>query len=310
MFPDKYRLRFLRAPLDDLGADQSGGGVASPPPPDAGAGGGAGAAPPAPGDELANEFIADLPADLKANPSLAKFRDKASLAKSYVNLEHLIGNEKVPVPKDANDQEGWDRFWKAAGKPEAADKYEFQKPEKMPEGVTYDENMEKWWRDVAHRNNLTKGQASGLFKEYGDRLFSQADASVQDVGRQRVACKVELQRDWGAEYGARWAVASAAFDALSPGTQAMLTRSGATRDPAFIKDLYDLRVKAHGESDPKLGNRDTGQFKSPEQIRAELAAFRTANQAALNDLHHPQHQHVVDELTRMNEALFKEPESA
>ena len=62
------------------------------------------------------------------------------LGTAYQNLERLLGREKIPVPTSDDDEEGWERV-NAAFRPESPDKYEFKRPEKLPEGMPYDEDM-------------------------------------------------------------------------------------------------------------------------------------------------------------------------
>jgi hypothetical protein len=54
----------------------------------------------------------------------------ADIVQGYRNLEKLIGNEKVPMPKDEQDAEGWERVFTARGRPSTPDAY------KMPDADT------------------------------------------------------------------------------------------------------------------------------------------------------------------------------
>lgn len=60
-----------------------------------GAGGGGGGAP---------DWKASLPEDVRAAPSIAKFADPGSLAKSYVELERTLGNSVRPPGPDAGPE--------------------------------------------------------------------------------------------------------------------------------------------------------------------------------------------------------------
>jgi hypothetical protein len=43
-------------------------------------------------------FLDSLPEDLRMEPSLRNFTDPASLAKSYVHAQRMIGADKIPLP--------------------------------------------------------------------------------------------------------------------------------------------------------------------------------------------------------------------
>ena len=60
--------------------------------------------------DTSKSWLDDLPDDLKTAPSLARYSSKEALARGYLNAEKMIGSEKVPIPKDPNDTEAWDRY--------------------------------------------------------------------------------------------------------------------------------------------------------------------------------------------------------
>ena len=64
-------------------------------------------------------------------------------------MKSTLGSDKVPVPKDPNDQEAWDRYYIAGGRPPEPKAYQIEKPEKLPEGMIWDDNMEGWWKRSA-----------------------------------------------------------------------------------------------------------------------------------------------------------------
>ena len=45
------------------------------------------------------------------------WNDPGEMAQGYRNLEKLVGGEKVPLPKGDTDNEGWERVYKALGRP-------------------------------------------------------------------------------------------------------------------------------------------------------------------------------------------------
>lgn len=251
-------------------------------------------------------WLDTLPDDIKVSPSLTRYKDGGveGLARAYLNAEKLIGAEKVPIPKDPNDAEGWDRYYKAGGRPEDPAKYDFQKPEKMPEGTVYDEGMETWWRQSAHEAGLSQRQASKLFERYRDRFLSSIELSDKATTTEVQNAKLALERDWGGEFEARRQLAKAAFAEMPKDLQEAATRSGLVRMPSFIKYLHDMRAKTTGETDPKLGGRTNDG--SPDAIKNSIAHHREQYAAALMDTAHPEHDMRTRELTAMHEKLFAE----
>jgi len=97
-----------------------------------------------------------------ADKKAARYED---LGKGYQNLEKLLGKDRIPVPQADDDEDGWQRWYAASGRPEKADDYEFERPS-LPEGLPYDEETEKSFRTWAHVNGLNKKQARNLYEGY------------------------------------------------------------------------------------------------------------------------------------------------
>ena len=49
------------------------------------------------------QWYSNLSEEYRNHPSIQKFTDANGLAKSYLGLESLMGRDKVPVPKGADD---------------------------------------------------------------------------------------------------------------------------------------------------------------------------------------------------------------
>ena len=52
------------------------------------------------------------------------WKQPAEMVQGYRNLEKLIGGEKVPLPKGEADTEGWERVYKALGRPATPEEYQ------------------------------------------------------------------------------------------------------------------------------------------------------------------------------------------
>jgi hypothetical protein len=254
------------------------------------------------------EFMKTLPQDLQQNASLSRYTTTESLARAYVNLERTLGSEKVPIPKDPNDQEAWDRYYVAGGRPPEPKAYQFQKPDRMPEGMVWDDNMEGWWRQAAFESGLSQRQAQKLVDQYRDRYAAQIDLGNKQVTSEIMNGKAVLQRDWGSEYETRRAIARAAFLDLPAVVQQRARDSGLARDPEYIKSLYAQRVALTGERQPRPpGESAEG---SPDALRGRIASFRSQHDAALKDVSHPEHDLRLKELTDMHNRLFVEQPAA
>jgi hypothetical protein len=182
------------------------------------------------------EFKAALPEDLRANPSITKFKDMGSLAKSYVEAQGLLGSsirppgadatpeakaefrkklmEKVPelVYAPEGDEETEKALYARLGKPEKPDEYKLP-PEAEVAGLNADD-----LRALAAQAGMTKKQFTAFAKQYAEGALAVKTASAE-------AAKV-LKSEWGSAYEERLGDAKAAavkmgveakdLDALTP----------------------------------------------------------------------------------------------
>lgn len=280
--------------LLDTGAEGADKGQQQPPPADKGA-------PPP-------DWLTGLPEDIRGNPSLARYKDGGveALARGYLNAERLIGGEKVPIPRDDNDAAAWDNYYRAGGRPDQPEQYDLQRPEQLPEGVAYDEQMEAWWRQAAHKSGLSKRQFNDLYESYRDRIFASQDLATKAAKTEVVETQTLLRRDWGATYDLKMQMANAEFEAMPEDIQAHIRFTGLNRKPGFIKYLAETKARVTGEIRTK-GEQGRHVGKTPEQLQSDIAEHREKHAKVLVDKSHPEHALRVKELTAMFEALYPQP---
>jgi len=146
---------------------------------------------------------AKVGSDLANSPSIQKFEDTPEGLKkaveSHVNLEKLLGHEKVPMPKGPDDVEGIDRFNKAMGVPENAEGYNL--PDVTLPGelgnVTFDKNV---FAQLAKENSLTPAQANGLWKKYTEMSGSVYQQHLSKVQQDLTTNINALRAEWGDAY--------------------------------------------------------------------------------------------------------------
>jgi hypothetical protein len=249
-----------------------------------------------------------LPEDIRGHQSLASYQTLEGLVKSHLNLEKMLGAEKIPVPKEG-DAEGWSRYFKAGGLPENADGYAFAKPETLPDGFQYDEALDKRLAGMMHKANLLPPQAKALRDDLMAMVAEGVTENVNAVKAQQAAREVEIQRgtealkqEWGQAFEQRGKIAGAAINKfLSAETIAAMDAAGLANNPAIVKDMYNLGVKLAGEKE-LIGAVETAQ--SPADIDGAIADFREKHAAALNDRSHADHAVRLAELTKLFNQKF------
>lgn len=186
---------------DGAGGEGGAGGAAAAINPllgDTGAGdAGAGAGDNGAGDAGGKPWFAELPDDAPDDKTLSdrkwaenkKYADVPSLVKAMRGLEVTLGSEKVPVPKSADDTEGWDRLYKAIGRPDAPDGYKF---DAVPNA---DPALTGAFAPVAHKLGLSQAQAEGI-AAFNEAMVAEQAKATQIAHRAEVA---ELKRSYGGD---------------------------------------------------------------------------------------------------------------
>jgi len=115
---------------------------------------------------------------------------------SYSELEKAQGSS-LRVPKDDAPQEEWDKFYSKLGRPESADKYEFKRPEGLPEDLPWDSEGEQALKAWAFNAGVPPKQAQSILEGYAkmqaDRLTAARQAQAEAVTR----TSDELTKEWG-----------------------------------------------------------------------------------------------------------------
>lgn len=151
----------------------------------------------------ASGWKSSLRTDLRNSPLLSKFEDSpVGLEKafeSHANLEQLLGHEKVPIPKDANDADGWNRFAKAMGIPDKADGYglpDASLPDSM-KGITLDKNQ---FAEVMHAHKVHPSAVKGIWDVYQKMTIDAYNKAMTDHQNQLTSTINSLKGEWGDAY--------------------------------------------------------------------------------------------------------------
>jgi len=253
---------------DGNAAGNAGGEGGSAGAGDAGAGAGAGAS--------SFTWKDKVGVDLANSPTLQKFEDTPEglqeAVKSHLNLEKLLGHEKVPLPKDENDAEGIARFNKALGVPETAEGYNLIDPT-LPEemkGLTFDKTA---FANIVHKYNLTPKQAEGVWKEYTDLSGGIYQKHVADFQTKLAASVNALKGEWGDAYESNVAISDMVVNKFSADKEMNdFVTASLTKSPMGLKFLAKIGAQ--------FAENKVGEFKytkysmTPEEAGNEVSKIK------------------------------------
>jgi len=222
--------------------------------------------------------------DLSKAPSLGKFQDTpeglAELSKSYVNLEKLLGHEKVPLPKGPEDAAGRAAFNKAIGVPDSPEKYNLQDAG-LPESMANMSFNKDAFAQIIHKHGLTPAQAQGLWKEYttmSGNIYASHMKQFEDTLNKNINM---LRAEWGDAYAGNVELGDMVIAKFAD-DQAMGDYLTATlaKDPRGLKFLAKI---GNQFSENKIGEFKYKRFAlTPEEAQNEITRIKNDPNHAYN----------------------------
>lgn len=199
-----------------------------------------------------------LPKDLRGHEKLGGFTGAGELANAYLEAASKTEGAVVPPGEDATDEQITE-FYRRIGHPEQPSEYE------LAEGVDTEED-EEWFRQIAHKAKLTKGQARDLYNEYAARIKETTEAQAK--ARADAAAKAEetLKNEWGEQYESRLGKAQGLVKQLA-GEEfiSYLNESGLGNDVRLIKAM-DKFASLISEDSLVLGDGPTATMTEAERL--------------------------------------------
>jgi hypothetical protein len=212
-----------------------------------------------------------------------------AILKSYQGMEQLVGRKAQAVlpPTEKSTPEEVAEYRKAIGVPESPEGYNL-KPEQLPEGITWDDNVAKKAAELAHKHNVPAAAMQEFMKFDMERAALMNQAAAGMIEAQLEAGRSELQKVWGDKMPekielARRAAVTAGVDPTSQGFV----------DPQVVKAIVNLAEKL---SDDKLVAGDQTGVTS---TRARARDIMTNQANPLYARYQEGDAEVVDQVRRM-----------
>jgi hypothetical protein len=216
-----------------------------------------------------NQWYSGLSDDLRNNPTVQKYKSQEDQVKAHLELQSVMGNDKVPIPKDENDAIAIATFNKALGIPEKAEDYKLGEVKDV-EGF---ENMSfgnERFQEVAHKHGLTPKQAEGLRNDYIEMLGGIQNQSKEEYIAQVNKAKSELTSEWGLKYDSNIALAQSVMNKFTNSKEEFDHINALVgNDPLALKWMATIGGQFKEGSLGDLGQPAPGFTKTPSEANEE-----------------------------------------
>lgn len=225
----------------------------------------------------------NLNPDFANSPTIKNFPDTKdgfnSAVKSHLELQKLVGYEKVPIPKGPQDTLAMDAFKKAFKIPDKAEGYALPDPvvpDNMKDVLKFDKSL---FQNTIHKHNLNPEQAKGLWNDFQEINKQQVVDYTQQLQNQVAESRKALMGEWGDAYQSKVELGQMVINKYSSDQDMNdFITSTLVKDPRGVKFLAKI-----GD---QLSENKIGDFKyqrhslTPEEIDRELSSIRS-------DMSHP-----------------------
>jgi len=215
-------------------------------------------------------WFGSLGDDLKDNISLQKFQSVDGLAKSYLSLESMLGQEKIPVPKSDDDENAWAMYKKAFKVPDTPEAYELFLSDELGDFKEKVQDLSEI-KKISHELKLSPSQAQALTNRYLGILKDAHTNESQQYEAQIREAENALKQEWGLAFESKLKSANnVAMQLMGDKESFEAFEAKYGNDPMIIKLLAKV---ADSTSEGSLGgivNNSSGFAKSPAEASAEF----------------------------------------
>ena len=245
-----------------------------------------------------SDWRADLPEEIRLDPSMSTINDVSSLAKGYVHAQRMIGRDKIPLPGDSATDDEWSAVYDRLGRPSSPSEYKhsFQSEESLPGQIDQ-------FNEAVHQLGLTEKQRAGIIDMYEGMVSQTSDSIERSVVTRQADVEAELKREYGQtdENAIARANNSARFFGLEDDFMNLQLADGTMlgNHPALIRAFAKI---GDSISESAVTGETTDQLMTPAEAQRQLDDVRRMD-GPYWDKKHPEHDRYVDEASRLYEMI-------
>jgi hypothetical protein len=179
----------------------------------------------------------------------------------------MLGGEKIPVPKSADDKAAWDLVYKGLGRPDAPDAYGLDKIEGA------DPEFARVASSAFHEAGLSSAQAAKLAGWWGEQQKAMAEAQAAARFQQAEVDLGDLRKEWGPSFDARVEAGRRAALAFGVDADTLTKIEGAVGTKGLLTLMGSIGMKL--TEAPTRGMQETRpEFMTPDLANQRIATLK------------------------------------
>ena len=246
-------------------------------------------------------FYGEFEVGVKDHPSIMKFKDSQTLAKSYIELEKKISSKGVVIPGENPTEAEINDFHKGIGRPDNADKYEFTVADDTDIRLKPSDEAIKSFRDVAFKVGLSPKQFTAL-KDWNHEQGASALKGIDDTATSTKAeAENKLKVEWGSSYNEKIILAQKVVK-LYAGEEGAKELGSLGNNPAALRMLANIGKTISESNFGDLGVNNLGI--TPAEAKAECD--KIMSDSKYMDGTHPEQKQLKERLDTLYKIRFPE----
>lgn len=229
---------------------------------------------------------ASLPDNIRSHPVFEKYKSANEALSAFVDVQKLIGPEKIIMPgKDADDKEWNERVFNRLGRPGKPEEYLLPTDLDVPKDLPISQELTQRFRQEAHKLGILPKQFQGLYKWFMSENIAQYNNAIGSQKENIEKARSELRTEWGAAFDQNLALAEKVLH--SYGDDDIINsvkEKGLHSNSKFVKFLHNIGKVL---SEDQMSGKPQTLTMTPEEAKSQI------NQMMSDPKHpifHPEHQ--------------------
>lgn len=235
-----------------------------------------------------------LPEGIRGDQTLSKYSNVETLAQAHINLQKMVGSDKIAIPGKNSSEADWQNVFKKLGLPESVDKYEMKAPEAIK-----DEKFLSAFKEQALKAGVLPSQAEKLLNWSVENSVASQKAMADQREQAQAKAIDGLKAEWGEGWDRKVGAAKAGVEwAGGEDLRQYLAKTGLGNDPVVIKMMAKVgealtEGKVRGEGAGMSGGL------TPDEAQKKINSVLSDASSPYHNRNHADHGRAIEEMNRL-----------